>query len=661
MHLRIPLLASALLFFAACGDETVAPAVDTTVGETADDAMAPGPDTAPTDAAAEDATTTAPGAVGAPCNADDDCGGANPTCLGLPSGYCAPDCSTTDCPEGSVCFEFDGGDMLCLASCGDNSDCRTDEGYICDDDDTCWHYDDAPGGDSPIGGPCRTDEDCRDTGATCYEEGFDGNSNGFVGGYCLVFGCTTNSCPQGGTCITVTSDGDTACFAACGDGLACPQAKGYLCAADDSTCWPGCEGDGDCPAGYGCHPDDGFCVKGWTNEAFVCDGTRFEPNDAWGTATALEVPSVERELDLCASDEDWYSIEAPAATLTTVGIEFPHVRGDLDLLAYDENGTLLGSRLGPENYTAINRGYENGLEYHSVLNMRDTVRARFRVKAFSGATNQYDVHVTKTEWVDGALCTEHFAADECRGYTGRSEGRIYQFPFPRADDPYVPDGYMLESVSSYRWARRELIMLVRHAIHEVQAKFPGTTSLGLIDMADKNAVTPGFDIGDPRHPETTHDQGGNIDIAYYQTDGANDGAIVCGPNERANNDGYFCTSTNGHIMDVPRTTYFIAVLASYPRTRVIGVDTKLAALIEAEALRQRDAGDITATQYQNLMSRLAYGEGWPFHHHHLHLSLRWWSQDAASPNGLVVQPEPEVGCGFRMPGDGELPPRSLRR
>jgi hypothetical protein len=224
----------------------------------------------------------------------------------------------------------------------------------------------------------------------------------------------------------------------------------------------------------------------------------------------------------------------------------------------------------------------------------------------------------------------------------------------------VPSGYLLESYSNYRWLRRELIMLVRAAIHEVQLAFPGSTPLGLLDMADRDAVTPGFDVGTPRHPESTHDQGGNIDIAYYQTDGDSSGAIVCGPNG-SDSDGYYCTSVAHHVVDLPRTVYFMAMLNRSPRVRVIGVDKLLAPLLVAETDRQRAAGTLTNELAQRVIANLAYGDGWPFHHHHMHVSLRWWGDDApASPSGLAaVTTEgsgktPAIGCGYRMPGDGPL-------
>lgn len=664
------------IVLAACGDDPKTAASDTAADTAADSAVDAGEDvavdtaediavdsdvavdtvepdtTADTADTTDTDTTPSAGAPGDPCDDAADCAGTDPACLSLPGGYCAPDCSRDDCPDGSVCYEFSDGDQRCLASCGGNADCRVGDEHICDTDSTCWWYEGVTPGTSPIGGPCQSDTDCLDTGATCYPEGFDGNANGFLGGYCMIFDCT--SCPDGASCIVVTSGGDKACFQDC---AASTCRQGYYCAADDQTCWPGCEADGDCPEGYGCHPDVGGCVAGWSNEPFVCDDQRFEPNQTSAEAQSIDAPSDTVGLDLCEGDQDWYAVEAPVGTLTTVGIDFSHIRGDLDLLAYDPGGALLGSRVGPASYGASARGYENGVEYHSILGMRKAIGGLFHVKPYNGAVNQYDLHVRTTEWKDGALCTDDFGFDECRGWSGAAEGIVYQFPFPRADDPYVPDGYMLESYSNYRWLRRELIMLVRHAIHEVQDKFPHTTALGLIDMGDIHAITPGFDVGDPRHPESTHDQGGNIDIAYYQTDGENNGQIVCGRTESQNNDGYYCTSTNGHVVDLPRTVYFMVVLNRHPRLRVIGVDQLLAPLLTAEARRQRDAGDITADDYASFVDKLAYGDGWPFHHHHMHVSMRWWGEDEPQPNGLVVHPEPPIGCGYRMPGDPPWPPR----
>ena len=225
------------------------------------------------------------------------------------------------------------------------------------------------------------------------------------------------------------------------------------------------------------------------------------------------------------------------------------------------------------------------------------------------------------------------------------DANLIQFPHPDSSDPYVGEGYVLEHASGYNWLRREVIMRIRYAIHETQKKFPGTKGLGLMDMCQIDGITPGFDVGQPRHPETTHDEGGNIDVAYYQTVGSySQGQVICDP-QGAATDGYFCTSVANHIVDLPRTAYFLAKLNEGNRFRVAGADKLIAPLILEAIDDLKNSGAISSSLATKTKNSLAYGDGWPFHHHHLHLSFKWWSQ-------RDHEEEPPIGCGFRMPGDG---------
>ena len=101
-----------------------------------------------------------------------------------------------------------------------------------------------------------------------------------------------------------------------------------------------------------------------------------------------------------------------------------------------------------------------------------------------------------------------------------------QFPFPDPVDQWVEEGYRFDSLSNYRWARRELVLLIRYAIGETQLKFPGTRPLGLGDMSQRDGLTPGFDLGQPRHPESAHDQGASIDQLAQAADGLPGGAVL---------------------------------------------------------------------------------------------------------------------------------------
>jgi hypothetical protein len=73
---------------------------------------------------------------GAACSDRDDCKGSY--CFGVPGGYCTSWCSVIDriCPGTDVCIDmFGAGDndtAVCLKSCSGPADCRTGEGYQCD-------------------------------------------------------------------------------------------------------------------------------------------------------------------------------------------------------------------------------------------------------------------------------------------------------------------------------------------------------------------------------------------------------------------------------------------------------------------------------------------------------------------------------------------------
>ncbi|MSP62788.1 MAG: hypothetical protein EXR72_21140 [Myxococcales bacterium] len=78
------------------------------------------------------------GAVGDPCVADASCqGGLNAQCItngqGWPNGYCAiKNCQPGSCPNGSDCYKFQGGAMLCLKLCMAKNECRAE--YACPGD-----------------------------------------------------------------------------------------------------------------------------------------------------------------------------------------------------------------------------------------------------------------------------------------------------------------------------------------------------------------------------------------------------------------------------------------------------------------------------------------------------------------------------------------------
>ena len=621
---------------------------------------------------------SAGGAIGDDCGSDSDCQPpADGTCMtDMPGGYCAtPDCeSTADCPVGAMCIILTGDgteETWCLDECDANSDCR--DGYTClDDPKICWYQ--AGSGDAEVGGACYTDADCTDAGATCYPEMYNNEPTGFVQGYCVIFGCSDGDCPAGSKCLDVGTD-STACMPICTNDSQCR--KGYEC--DGGTCFPYCGNDADCPGGYDCEVADQICIDedvlcsdgnpmGWCPEGlfcqdgacgqfdFECDDTTMEPNETKGAAKNVSPGGyksvLESDMQVCAGDNDWFKVTVPAGKSGTLGIKFYHDVGDLDLCIYNSSGKLLSCRYPFEDYPANWRGYDWNDEFLSALAVNSSKTFYFKADGWYGAANDYSLYSWLTTWKDGFDCTDNFDFSVCKGCKANGQclkddfqANLIQFPHPDSADPYVGDGYVLEHASGYNWLRRETIMLVRYAIHEVQKKFPGTKPLALMDMCQIDGITPGFDVGDPRHPETTHDEGGNIDIAYYQTIGDySQGQVICDANG-GSTDGYFCTSVANHIVDLPRTAYFIAKLAESGRFRVAGIDKLIAPLI-IEALGDlKNSGAISAALFSKAKNAMAYGDGWPFHHHHIHVSLLWWSQRGHDN-------EPPIGCGYRLPGDG---------
>ncbi|WP_437304693.1 hypothetical protein [Sorangium sp. So ce388] len=642
--------------------------------------------------------------IGASCGCDADCGGEAVVCmLGIcmqrAEGLCAAPNSEEGCAPGSRCFNTDiltdtgvcypvydpatcegveNRHGLCSPRRGDG--CNAACGAACAEDTV------TPG---DVGAACDTAEACSLPGATCYSDASTTEPNGWVEGYCLAFDCEgDDQCGPEAGCFPAGEDGARICLNTCGSDLDCRP--GYVCHSIDgargdggSGCFAGCDAAATCPRGttclgelcvsdeVACSPDvpSGWCPEGETcddgvcrKDAFACGsaGDALEPNDDPGAAVSAPVGLTE-DLTLCEGDEDWFRIVVPEKTIVRVGIELRHTAGDLDLVAYDGQGRLLGSRYG-DQYPYSYRDQETNTEVYGFYSERGGAEYLVRVVGHDGAQNAYQLDVTTYPYADGPSCVgAGFSLDECAGFGDDGSG-LLPFPFPDPDDSVVGGGYVWETFSNYRFARRELIMLVRDALAETMRAFPGTTPLSLIDVCQVNGVTPGYDIGDPRHPESTHDQGGNIDIAYFQTDGSNDGEIICGDGSK-HEDGY-CSSAakRKHIVDLEREAFFMARLFRSPRTRVVGVDKIIAPFLSRTAARLNalpasDRRRITDRELASFSDRMAYGDGWPYHHHHIHLSMNWWPRraagdahavDAVDASTLAIRRSPAAAGEQRM-------------
>ena len=169
-------------------------------------------------------------------------------------------------------------------------------------------------------------------------------------------------------------------------------------------------------------------------------------------------------------------------------------------------------------------------------------------------------------------------------------------------------------------------------------------------MSEDDGDTPGRMENQLRHPEGTHVQGNDIDLAYYQTGDDNLGRSVCPE------DGYFCTS-EPDILDAERTVFFMSKLAESQHLRVIGVDPMIAEALKEAANEMHDDGKIDSSARSYFFNgSMAYGDGWPFHQHHMHFSWNWES-------GYEGREAAHEGCmsGPNVAADYQRPRTQLKR
>jgi len=205
----------------------------------------------------------------------------------------------------------------------------------------------------------------------------------------------------------------------------------------------------------------------------------------------------------------------------------------------------------------------------------------------------------------------------------------------RCDDlvhfsPEKGPGYVDFPLDGEQWGdqyasylRRDLMMLVQHAAAKVACQARpwdygngGPVALG--DMSEEDGAIPGTSQGAPGHLGATHQDGRDIDIAYYQV-GTPDNHLraICRENRH-------CVGPVDKL-DPWRTALFIGTLFEHPGVRVVGVDGKAGPVIERAMTRLCQDGWLAAAACSS--QRLAYetedtGRGWYYSHfNHLHVSI----------------------------------------
>ncbi len=112
----------------------------------------------------------------------------------------------------------------------------------------------------------------------------------------------------------------------------------------------------------------------------TCADDNYEPNDSAATAVALTAGTY-RNLEVCASDADWFAIDLVSGQSLDVSIAFSHSAGDLDLQLVDDNDAEITVSESTDDDEAISvTAAYTGTHY-------------LHVYGYQGAATDYDLDV----------------------------------------------------------------------------------------------------------------------------------------------------------------------------------------------------------------------------------------------------------------------------
>ena len=143
-------------------------------------------------------------------------------------------------------------------------------------------------------------------------------------------------------------------------------------------------------------------------------------------------------------------------------------------------------------------------------------------------------------------------------------------------------------------------------------------------MSEADGSIPGTSIGYPGHPPGTHENGKDIDTAYYQLYAKDNMGRPVGVHYESYYDAYHLVEAP-YALDNWRAALYLTYLAEHPRLRVIGVDGQIGLALE-DTFDELVEREWLSTGVRDIIP-LAYevedtGMGWyQFHHHHMHVSI----------------------------------------
>jgi len=542
-----------------------------------------------------------------------------------------------------------------------------------------------PTGGAPVGGACASAADCAGETAQCLAD--------FPGGYCVIPHCGSQgaTCPAGSSCWGFGAGNPNLCIADCTSDAQCRVAEGYECDADN-TCWPGsgtptggspvggaCQADSDCgDPGAFCYPPavqgsatgfyQGYCMIADCTAGSCPSGARCESIFVGGGTACVGA------CDSAADCQPGYGCFQPGMCWPSCA-SHPCALGfacdaaeDICVPACQTSGCPSGLHCWPDGTCGAPPCTPGSCTSGYVC---DTASGHCIPDLAGGPGPGPGPSCPSVPSPD---CTEGAAV--CGALT------LFEPLLGPGWENYPINGETPTNL--YRsYAREDLQRLIKWATGMVDCKAASWgggngAPLGLGDMSEADGAIPGTSVGFPGHPPGTHTNGFDMDIAYYQQAGPNNHLRPVCPHTINGQTQYRCVAPPDNF-DLWRSAYFIGLLTSHPRTRVVGVDGQIGPLV-AQAIEVLCAqgwlsGAGTCAGHKIAWEATPGNLGWyHHHHHHLHVSITATPSSAPSlPGGggdgttpckradcAPMPPDTAHACGLDHPAVNP-PPRPLQK
>jgi hypothetical protein len=224
-----------------------------------------------------------------------------------------------------------------------------------------------------------------------------------------------------------------------------------------------------------------------------------------------------------------------------------------------------------------------------------------RVRSMEASAQNVTLTITRVPFEDAASC-------------GADCDHLLQLPL--TIDANV-DGYAHTSstVFRYQYGRRDMVMFVRHAGHAMRAA--GLAPFVPEDLSQWDGMTPGTDVGAPRH--ASHQRGKDGDFSLYGLDGQAIWRSFCTVHDTA--DGRECIpgSANG-MLDGLATARMIGDFYATGRVTMCFLDRELIPIVIAGAHRGVTMGLIDPA-LEPLYADGVHLQHWPTHDNHVHIRV----------------------------------------